>query len=335
MKAKAKAEKKNTHQRQKIAVISFDFYSYDSYIVKALHQCDGVEAIHIDYSKIKYQYKNVNEKVYNFYLKNMHRRNLKKEYIEEQIQLQVGEEIYDQILIMRPDRLSIELIERIRTRTQKLICYLYDSSTRMNVDRYMDSSLFDQVFTFDKQDSERYQIPWVSNYIFWEYEKANPEPQYDVFLISSIDERLKALNQLAETLSGQDLKLNFTVVGKLKGKELNPQIINTRVTQTLASVKPIMKDSFALLDLVREGQQGLSFRPFEALALEKKLITNNAIIKEYPFYNPNNIWVLESPEDKIPKSFFDIPYESIPKEIYQEYTVANWVEKVFQLSPNS
>lgn len=51
------------------------------------------------------------------------------------------------------------------------------------------------------------------------------------------------------------------------------------------------KNTKIILDLMREGQFGLSFRVFEAMALEK-IITDNEKIKNYDFYNPNNILVL-------------------------------------------
>jgi len=50
------------------------------------------------------------------------------------------------------------------------------------------------------------------------------------------------------------------------------------------------------LDLVQGNQTGLSFRVFEAMALQKKLITDNKAIRNYPFYNPNNILILDSKE---------------------------------------
>ncbi len=151
-------------------------------------------------------------------------------------------------------------------------------------------------------------------------------------MISSIDERVKILNQFLNTHHLKSLQLNFWMVGRRKGKNINPIIQITRDTQTLQSLKPKIRDSFALLDLVREGQNGLSFRPFEAMALEKKLITNNPIIKEYAFYNPNNIWWLESMDEPIPDHFFESPYEPLSKEIYNQFTVETWVQKIFKLS---
>ncbi len=316
---------------QKIAVISFDYYSYDQYIVKALQKRHDVDAIHIDFSKIKYTYHSKWEKIHNFYLKNIQNRNLKKEFIESEILKQLGEKTYDQILVMRPDRLSIPTLKNIKKKCHSLVCYIYDSSQRFDFKYLLESNLFDRMFTFDKNDSEIMGIPWISNFIFWEKEPLNPDPEYDIFLISSIDERLNTLNQVSEYCRKTGISTHFTLVGKPKGKTVDPSIQLTRSTQSLDQLKPQIQNSFAVLDLVRERQNGLSFRPFEAMPLGKKLITNNVLIKEYAFYNPENIFVFEKKIDALPKEFFEVPYQQIEDSIYQEFTVDHWVKVVFEL----
>jgi len=85
---------------------------------------------------------------------------------------------------------------------------------------------------------------------------------------------------------------------------------------------------------MRENQYGLSFRVFEAMALEKKIITDNEKIKNYDFYNPNNILVLNKDFSNITKEFFETPYQALPEEIYKKYTLEKWVERVFNLENN-
>ena len=91
------------------------------------------------------------------------------------------------------------------------------------------------------------------------------------------------------------------------------------------------KDGKVILDLVRENQDGLSFRIFEAMALKKKIITNNKTILDYDFYNPNNILLLNDELSNLDLSFFESDYQELPKEIYEKYTLENWVKKVFEL----
>ena len=82
---------------------------------------------------------------------------------------------------------------------------------------------------------------------------------------------------------------------------------------------------------MRENQTGLSFRFFEAMALKKKVITNNSTVKEYDFYNSENIMVVKDDLSNIERSFFDSSYQELQPEIYNKYTIQNWVKTVFGL----
>ncbi|MFH4210110.1 lipopolysaccharide biosynthesis protein, partial [Acinetobacter baumannii] len=50
--------------------------------------------------------------------------------------------------------------------------------------------------------------------------------------------------------------------------------------------------SNVILDISHPGQSGLTMRTFEAIGAGKKLITTNLNIKEYPFYNSDNIFII-------------------------------------------
>ena len=65
------------------------------------------------------------------------------------------------------------------------------------------------------------------------------------------------------------------------------------------------------------------------MALSKKIITNNANVKNYPFYSESNIFILnDKPLDTL---FFEQEYEPIDSNIYEKYTLKNWVKTVFNL----
>ena len=112
------------------------------------------------------------------------------------------------------------------------------------------------------------------------------------------------------------------------------KIVFTRKRINHENLPEFYKRTKVILDLMRENQYGLSFRVFEAMALEKKIITDNEKIKNYDFYNPNNILILNKDFSNITKEFFETPYQSLPEEIYKKYTLKKWVERVFNLENN-
>ena len=85
------------------------------------------------------------------------------------------------------------------------------------------------------------------------------------------------------------------------------------------------------MDLVREHQTGLSFRVFEALATDNKIITNNNNIENYGFFNPKNILIINNDFENLEVDFFNNDYETISPEIYNHYTINNWVKNIFKI----
>ncbi len=92
--------------------------------------------------------------------------------------------------------------------------------------------------------------------------------------------------------------------------------------------------SRVVLDIQHPSQKGLTMRTIEMIGAGKKIITTNKEIKEYDFYDPNNIYYLDRDTIELDKSFFETPYQMLDKEIYHKYSVDGWLQDVFSLSTN-
>ncbi|SEW48779.1 hypothetical protein SAMN05421841_3895 [Chryseobacterium wanjuense] len=324
----------------KICIISYDFWDYDKYIVETLCQ-RGIDAHHIKISTVTHS--NFNERAVNALSKTFLSKNLKKEkrqkYVLDSLE-KLGHQ--DQILVLNPDTFDIATLEKIRKYTDRLITYLYDNLERVPVEGRL--HLFDKILSFDIIDVEKHGFEKITNYIYLPFTpKEQQNPQMDLFYITSYDNRrVSLIKKLAKKLLALGLKFQIMVIGKKSWKHQLTNIF-IKVPENLFlifSIKKIphddlpsyYKNSKVLLDLMREGQYGLSFRVFEAMSLEKKIITDNEAIKSYDFYNPNNILILNENISNLDKSFFETPYEKIPEEIYYRYTLDSWVNKVFELN---
>jgi predicted alternative tryptophan synthase beta-subunit len=60
------------------------------------------------------------------------------------------------------------------------------------------------------------------------------------------------------------------------------------------------------------------------MGLHKKLITTNSDIKNYDFYDENNILIIDTKKPVIPIEFIKKPYIQIPEEIISQYKVSDW-----------
>ena len=64
------------------------------------------------------------------------------------------------------------------------------------------------------------------------------------------------------------------------------------------------------------------------IGMNKKLITTNAHIKNYEFYNSNNISVIDRNHVEIDIKFFDSDYEPLLPGIYEKYSLETWIKEV-------
>ena len=76
-------------------------------------------------------------------------------------------------------------------------------------------------------------------------------------------------------------------------------------------------------------QTGLTMRTIETLGAKKKLITTNPHVKEYDFYRPENILIVDRYNPVITKEFLDAPWKEIPENIYKKYSISSWLNSIF------
>lgn len=324
----------------KICVISFDFWDYDHYIVKALRD-HGVDAHHIKIGAVSHS--NFSEKLINAGSKLLVRKNLKNEKRQKYV-VNTLEKLgfQDQILVLNPDVFTDETLVVIRKYTNRLITFLYDNLARYPVQEKL--HFFDKIFSFDNDDVQKYQFEKLCNYNYLnEHQVKSSIAKYDIFYITSFDKRRnKIILSLINKLDELTLNYRIFIVGKKIWKlKLERLFSRKNKFQSVVFRKKIIdpketirsyEDSTAILDLMRAGQSGLSFRIFEAMALRKKIVTDNPTIKDYNFFNPQNILVLNEDLSNLEQEFFNSPYVELPAKIYEQYTLKSWVVKVFNLN---
>lgn len=323
----------------RICLISFDFWHYDEHIVYKLKE-KGIDAFHINIGA--FTHKNFGEKIANAFSKIFLGRNLKHEKRQRFVEESLGKFGHqDQILVLNPDIFDAETLQFIKQKTDRLITYLYDNLERFPVQDKL--HFFDKIFSFDDKDVEEFGFEKLTNYNYLEPPtNEKQKPKLDLFYITSFDKtRNKIIAPLAKKLDELSVRFEIFVVGKKSWKPIlkyffmphlkNVSVKFRRKIIPTAIINDYYKNSKVILDLMREGQFGLSFRVFEAMALEKKIITNNQTIKDYDFYNPNNILILDNNFNNLNKDFFEKPYQKLPEEIYDFYTLDKWVERVFNL----
>jgi hypothetical protein len=323
---------------QKIALISFDNWNYDKHIVDTLNK-KGIEAFHIKIGGFKH--KSTWSRISNSFSKIFLGKNPKIQKRQEYILKTLEEKGFqDQILVINPELIDLDCHLQIKSYTKKYITYLYDSVDRCPVEHLL-HGVFDEIYSFDKEDISKYNFKETTNYNYiGKLNTSAKNIKNQVLYIASFDNRLETVYKLREVFKKASISFRFIIVGKKtslfklknkfsKNKLEGLELKRKRIEQE--DLKKLYAETFAVLDIVRENQSGLSFRIFEAMAFQKKIITNNQNIKNYNFYNPINIVVMENENYNFDKTFFETPYQPLSNEIYNEYTLDNWVEKTFNL----
>ncbi|PZX94832.1 hypothetical protein DOS84_04565 [Flavobacterium aquariorum] len=311
----------------KITIISYDNWGLNNNLKNALEQ-NGHIVHHINFFDFKHNYPNFQTKLYNFILKTIFSKNIKNIYYGKEIlkKLEKNNEIQDIILTIKGDFIDPKSILEFKKFTQKSIAFFNDSITRCPKIKHTIPN-FDEVYSFEKDDCEKYNLKFLTNWIYPIPKSEQKKTNYQVFNISSKDRRFSLILKIVSILKEKNINYKIIVFDKKnKNQKSNIEYISKQIP--LTEVNDYLHTSQVLLDINRKGQKGLTFRVFESIGLQKKLITTNADIKNYDFYNPNNILIIDEKKPNISLDFFNTKYEKISKEMLKNYTIKGWINQV-------
>lgn len=313
-----------------ITIVAPDSFGYIDFLFERLQQYPMVQVTFVNYSGFKYKYTSKFEKVKNALNKLIFKKNIKAIYKSECLLSAISElGKQDVILVIRPDKIQFETLVELKRHTKKLYSYYFDSIANFP-DKIDVIPLFDKVFSYEKQDVKKFNLTFLTNYIYDIDPQNNTSHTQHVFNISSFDNRFEILKKIAAYMKSETIDYKILVRKERVYKDELVTIIPDYLP--LEAVKKHVLATGVLLDIQKKNQKGLSFRVFEALGYNKKLITTNTDIVNYDFYNASNILVIDVNNIQIPKSFLSTPYVIIPSAILFPYTLEGWIKKVFSLS---
>lgn len=114
-----------------------------------------------------------------------------------------------------------------------------------------------------------------------------------------------------------------------KGTFVSPKKMQFKPMSYSENVE-MVSESKCVLDFVYSKQTGLSMRAFESMAAHRKYITNNAEVKNYDFYNPSNILVVDALNPDVPKDFIESPFEPVDEKVMYRYSIKGFIDEVFE-----
>ncbi|WP_313504078.1 lipopolysaccharide core biosynthesis protein rfaS [Kaistella carnis] len=320
--------------KPKLLFISPNYYGFNEVVLEGFINYSGCEVQHI-VSNEKYIYENFGEKAGNFFAKIFLGKNLKSEKAVKKLTSTINAlEQFDYIVINRHDLLTKDQMLILKSKTKNLLSLLWDSLEKIpQLENNID--LFNKVYSFDGVDAEQHGFVKINNFYFIK-KAVNNLNTFKVSYLGTYDKRIKQVIKFFTFFKEQEIsskaKIYIYHSELYKVKEVLPatvQFIHDIIP--FSEAYKFYEDSKIILDLAHENQRGLSFRPYEAIGLKKKLITNNSEIMKYDFYDPQNIFVVDTGKEiNIPVEFFESDYKEVEQSIADKYYIKNWVAKIIQ-----
>lgn len=276
--------------------------------------------------------------------RNLLKRKIKK-YSKKIIQKSMNYK-YDLVFVILGQSFDYDFFNKLKLihPESKFIYYLWDSTSNFPciVSNY---PAFDKVYSFDKYDCEKYGFTFKPLFYINQFDLKSiiQNNKYDYSYIGTIKpgrfSLIKSIINQLECIGYKGIDyfyLHSKFVFFYYKRKYKTEFKNSdrkKIHYNTLSKKEcfdIIKDSRIVIDAPQPMQIGLTIRIFEALGMNKKIITTNADIKNYDFYNPKNIYILKDGKIDIDDAFFKSDFEMIDRTIKNNYSISNWLKKIIE-----
>ncbi|MBT2374814.1 DUF3880 domain-containing protein [Pseudomonas fluorescens] len=249
---------------------------------------------------------------------------------------------FDYVFVVNGQTLSTETLAQWRSfyPRAKFILYMWDSFRNRRL-IFNNIPYFDHVFSFDRDDAEKYSLNFRPLFFSAGFESVVPhEKRYDIsFIGTAHSDRFSIVRQIDNGLDVTAKRFWYLYLQApwvfWLYRVINSGFRSARRSDfkfesiSKADVQSVFNASDAILDIEHPQQTGLTMRTLETLGARKKLVTTNKNVKSYDFYFEGNICVVDRKQPRIPQDFFSIPYVDVPPQVYNRYRLAGWVDEIF------
>jgi hypothetical protein len=246
----------------------------------------------------------------------------------------------DHVLVIKGEHIASWFLDELKSvhSEAQLISYHWDSLKRYPHLLSL-QSCFDKVYTFDYIDAKsfpRFRLrplffrPEIASNIT----SPSVEAQDLTFVGWLHHERLSQINEIYQWAGRHGFRTFFYLYTgwfsiiklRLRG---NAKFVSSLIMEYKEYVS-LLHASRIIVDLPHPDQAGLTMRAIEALGAGKKLITTSLHISKCEFYDPNNIFIIDSKNINIDISFMETEYRKPSQKIIEKYSLTSWVKEIFE-----
>lgn len=254
---------------------------------------------------------------------------------------ELGGNDYSVILVIQGEGITKNTLASLRKAypCARLVFYTWDSLENKPFSK-RNLSFYDSCFTFDPVDAKKFGMGFRPLFYTDGFDRAvQSDCTYDLSFIGTVhSDRHRIALALLKQLPPDTRTFMYLYLQA-------PWVYYFRriFTNTINGAKrddfrfdPLSKDvvqatffaSRAVVDIEHIQQRGATMRTMETLGSKRKLITTNASLRNYDFYNPQNIQIIDRNTPRLDQEFLRTPYEAVPEDIRQKYSLRQWVRDV-------
>jgi hypothetical protein len=255
---------------------------------------------------------------------------------------------YDFIVFVKGEAVSPDILRQMKSLHQKakFVLYFWDSLKNNRNGRAV-MSFFDRVLSFDHVDctEEKTLIHRPLFYLdVYRSCRAIQKRDIDLLFIGTVhSDRFALARRINALCSAAGLHTWFAfffqspplfVVRRLFDKSFRGTRVSDFFFRALSCDDVVSRVSrcTAVLDIQHPRQTGLTMRTIEVLGAGRKLVTTNEGVRQYDFYNPDAIMIIDRNNPVIDADFFKRPFGAYSEDVYKKYSIEQWISDLLDIS---
>lgn len=254
---------------------------------------------------------------------------------------------YDYVLFIKCDMPTQHVLEIYRKSFPDSCFCLHMWDSVKNIPHVEEKfRYFDLISSFDRMDCKQYDVLHFRPLYYCDdycvQPGADAQFDYDLCFIGTLhSDRYRILCAIQEYANKMGLRMYtypylqskfifyFYRAFKKEFHKTNPSDFRFDKISS-REISDVVRRSKCVIDIQHPKQTGLTIRTIEMIGMNKKLITTNADIRNYDFYDPENITVIDR-EQVVLDPDTQKSYRPLPDNIYRKYSLEAWIYEVLGL----
>ena len=184
---------------------------------------------------------------------------------------------------------------------------------------------FEKVYSFDSDDCKEFGFQYTNFMYSWVKPKKSSRQRSDIYFVGHDKGRKEMIEAIYLNMKKNGINCDFTINGTDVEDVLDGCYRNRPLTYQ--DIIDEIQNTNCILEVLQEGQAGVTLRYYEALLYGKKLLTNNQRVKNLPFYTTNQFQVFNRTTDIDVKWLSDnLGFSQCPRDYFSPLKIIQEIE---------